>query len=83
MNQELLVKQLVYRSLHRGCKETDFLLGNFAEEKLSQMEASDLKLFDRLLVEDDLKIYDWILGKELTPVEYQKLVSDIRRFHKI
>ena len=29
--QSTLAKQLLYRSVHRGCKETDFLIGEFAK----------------------------------------------------
>lgn len=81
MNKEILTKQLLYRSIHRGCKETDFLIGEFAKEKLA--EVSDLELFGRFLEEDDLKIYDWILGKVLIPEGYKNLINDIRQFHKI
>lgn len=76
-----LRKQLIYRSVHRGCKETDFLIGKFAEEKLD--EIVDLKLFGNFLEEDDTKIYDWLLDKENTPEIYQNLVLQIKKFHKI
>ena len=81
MNNENFVKQLLYRSVHRGCKETDFLIGEFAKVKLA--EISDLELFGRFLEEDDLRIYDWILGKEESPKEYLRLLQEIRDFHKI
>ena len=53
---ELLRKQILYRSTHRGCKETDFLIGEFAKVKLAEIE--DLKLFSEFLEEDDWEIYD-------------------------
>lgn len=81
MEKQLLRKQLFYRSTHRGCKETDFLIGEFAKVKLE--EISDLELFGRFLEEDDLQIYDWILGKEQEPQCYEVFVSDIQKFHKI
>ncbi len=77
----MLSKQLLYRSTHRGCKETDFLIGEFAKVKLAEM--SDLELFRDFLEEDDLKIYDWILGKFEVPECYLKLVLEIREFHQI
>lgn len=76
-----LQKQLIYRSVHRGCKETDFLIGEFAKAKLG--EISDLQLFDRFLQEDDMLLYDWILGKVEVPQEYEGVVLQIRTFHKI
>lgn len=77
---ELLRKQILYRSTHRGCKETDFLIGEFAKVKLA--EIADLKLFGEFLEEDDLEIYDWILGKFQEPECYRQLVKQIREFHE-
>jgi antitoxin CptB len=81
MPKQLLIKKLLYRSTHRGCKETDFLIGGFAQKKLGEIE--DLELFSRFLEEDDLKIYDWILEKERAPECYLELVEEIRGFHRI
>jgi antitoxin CptB len=81
MNNENLIKQLFYRSIHRGCKETDFLIGEFAKKKLK--EISDLELFENFLEEDDLEIYDWILGKNKEPEKYVGIVMEIKKFHKI
>ncbi|MBP7710527.1 MAG: succinate dehydrogenase assembly factor 2 [Rickettsiales bacterium] len=78
---ELLRKQILYRSTHRGCKETDFLIGEFTKVKLA--EIADLKLFGEFLEEDDLEIYDWILGKYEWPEKYKNLVSELRQFHRI
>ena len=79
--EQLLRKQFLYRSTHRGCKETDFLIGDFAKVKLA--EITELELFGEFLEEDDLEIYDWILGKFVVPAKYEKLVFEIREFHKI
>jgi antitoxin CptB len=78
---DLLRKQILYRSTHRGCKETDFLIGEFAKNNLN--EISDLELFSRFLEEDDLEIYDWILAKNLEPKHYKSIVERIREFHKV
>ena len=83
MTQATLAKQILYRSSHRGCKETDFLLGKFFFEKLQSYTNSELELAKAFLEEDDLKIYDWILEKEIIPQAYQTLVSEIRNFHQL
>ena len=79
--EQLLRKQFLYRSTHRGCKETDFLIGEFAKVKLAEIK--DLELFGNFLEEDDLEIYDWILGKYEEPEKYKNLVDEIRVFHRI
>lgn len=81
MSNEILIKQLLYRSIHRGCKETDFLIGKFAQEKMSDIK--NLELFGKFLEEDDAKIYDWLLDKEDVPELYKQIVGQIQEFHKI
>jgi len=72
-----LDKKITYRSLHRGCKETDFLLGKFT------YQGNDKNTYLSFLSEDDMMIYDWILNKSEIPTIYQKIIEDIRNFHKI
>jgi antitoxin CptB len=78
---EQSLKQILYRSTHRGCKETDFLIGEFVKAKLA--EIYDLKIFSDFLQEDDWNIYDWLLNKQQEPAQYKKIVGEIRAFHKI
>lgn len=81
MKDKDLKKQLLYRSIHRGCKETDFLVGEFAKAELEKI--ADLELFGNFIEEDDARIYDWILDKVTFPEKYENLIKDIRSFHKI
>jgi antitoxin CptB len=81
MPNNILAKQIIYRSTHRGCKETDFLIGEFAKANLSKID--DLELFGKFLEEDDLKIYDWILGKDIAPNDYAEILKEIKAFHRL
>jgi antitoxin CptB len=82
-DKELLIKKLLYRSIHRGCKETDILLGNFAIARTESFDDSKLDLYQNFISEDDLEIYDWILRAKTTPKEYQSLVTEIQEFHNL
>ena len=82
-NKELFLKELLYRSTHRGCKETDILIGKFAEAKLANFNDKELQLFKNFIIEDDAEIYDWILNKSPCPQVYVGLVGDIRVFHDL
>ena len=42
-NKEILKKQIIYRSAHRGSKEMDLLLGNFVKEHIDDFSDDDLK----------------------------------------
>lgn len=81
-NQELHthMKKLRYRSWHRGCKETDIVLGSFAEQHLETLTASELALYERFLNENDVDIWDWLTGKA-TPGhgDYDLLLERLRR----
>jgi antitoxin CptB len=81
MSQNTYLKRLQYRSLHRGCKETDLVLGNFAESALGALEAPQLALYERLLDEDDADIWDWLTGKTIPPVpEYIPLLDMLKGY---
>jgi len=80
---EILRKKLLYKSVHRGCKETDILLGEFAKQKLSDFNFEQLLLYKDFIEEDDLKIYNWLLRKEDFPDKYGKLINEIGDFHKL
>ncbi|MES2678053.1 MAG: succinate dehydrogenase assembly factor 2 [Pseudomonadota bacterium] len=82
-NKELLIRTALYRSLHRGCKETDILLGVFAQNKINDLSDEELELYSQLILEDDAFIYDWILQKIPTPENYQNLIQNIRQFHNL
>jgi len=83
MNKEILIKQVLYRSQHRGCKETDILLGKYIVKKINEFDDEKLELYQKFINEDDLAIYDWILSRLNVPEEYLGLVGEIREFHDI
>lgn len=60
-------KRLLFRSWHRGTKETDLLLGSFAEKHIAGFTAEQLDRYEALLENDDGDLYDWITGRTATP----------------
>ena len=83
MSRENLERELLYRSIHRGCKETDHLIGNFVKAKIADLSDAELLVFKDLVVEDDMLIYDWILNKENPPQRYESAIARMREFHKL
>ena len=64
---EIHRKKLVFRAGHRGTKEMDLLLGNFAMKYIKLFDENELNMFSDILdCEDDL-IYKCLLDKESTP----------------
>ncbi len=67
---ETLRKRLRYKATHRGMKETDRLLGGFAEQELANLSAELLGEFDILMDAPDADLLNWILGREAIPEAY-------------
>lgn len=75
---EVRIKRLRYQAWHRGCKETDVILGRFCDVALKQMDINDVELFERFLEEDDHDIWQWVAFGAPCPPHYTSLVHDIR-----
>ena len=58
-NKEILKKQIIYRSMRRGTKEMDLLLGNFVKKYIEKLDADELKDLDNLLFIEDDDLYKW------------------------
>ena len=58
-NKEILKKQIIYRSMHRGTKEMDLLLGNFVKKYIEKLDSDELKDLDNLLFIEDEDLYKW------------------------
>lgn len=69
------LKRLKFRSWHRGWKETDLILGSFADAMLEKLTQSELDLYDRFLDLDDDVIWNWLVGKAETPAEFQPIIA--------
>lgn len=66
---EMRRKRLLYRSLYRGNKENDILLGQFARAHIAEFGAAELDQYESLLSAGDNDIYDWVSGKADVPLE--------------
>lgn len=76
-------KRLQFRSIRRGTKESDLVIGAFAEANLSQMNARQLDQFEALLERNDPDVLSWIIGLVDPPTEFDNEVLDaLRNFKK-
>ncbi len=62
-------KRLLYRSVYRGNKENDVLLGQFARAHIAEFTAAELDQYERLLQAGDNDIYDWVSGRAAVPAD--------------
>ena len=61
---EVRRKRLRFRAWHRGMRESDLLLGNFADAHIGGFSAEQLDRFEELLEVADADIYNWYAGRE-------------------
>ena len=62
-NKKILMKQIIYRSTHRGTKEMDLLLGNFVRKNINIFNHSELKDLDNLMEIEDEILQKWYFNK--------------------
>jgi len=62
-------KRLRFRSWHRGTKEIDLVLGNFADRHLDGFSPAQLDRYERILDCEDVDLWSWIVGRAAVPPE--------------
>ena len=60
-------KRLRFRSWHRGTKEIDLLLGNFADAWLDRLTVEQLRRYEALLDASDADLFEWVVGGAAAP----------------
>lgn len=75
-------RKILYRAWHRGMRETDLILGPFADAYLADMNDHDLAAFEAMLDVADREILGWITGSVPFDLAYDKVLFDrIVAFH--
>jgi len=76
MTDSVELKKMYWHS-RRGMLELDLLLVPFAEHKLSALSESHLVDYERLLLEEDQDIYQWLVKKQPVPDARLQNIIDI------
>jgi len=80
-NRSVFIKKLIYRSKYTGTRETDILLGTFAEKHLVNLSDENLLAYEQLLQSGDPRIWRLSIDIEQTEIEKEKtLINLIRDF---
>ncbi len=82
MNNDIenLKKRLIYRSLYRGTKEMDKLIGNFVKHHINQLDDRQLNELEKFLEIDDNTLYK--VYNDQT-IEHDLINSEIIRLFKL
>ena len=76
-NKEILKKQIVYRSCHRGTKEMDLLLGNFVKKYISTFNNEEIDDLNKLLMIEDEIIRNWYYKNDSKAIIEKTKVSEL------
>jgi antitoxin CptB len=68
-------KRLSFRSWHRGTRESDLILGGFADAHLAGFDDGQLDRFEALLECADADLFDWVTGRAPPPPEHDNDVT--------
>ena len=66
INIQDLKKKIIYRSLYRGSKEMDSLVGSFAKKYVNILNEEDLVYLSKLMDIDDENLYKYNQGLKTT-----------------
>jgi antitoxin CptB len=77
---EIRLKRLKIRSIRRGIKEMDLLLGQFAETRLASLSDDQLATYEILLDENDQDLLAWVTGQAECPADLKNLLEEIKMF---
>ena len=83
VNKEILKKKIIYRSMHRGTKEMDLLLGNFVKKYVNEFSIAELNDLEKLLFTEDEIIYKWYIEKNSKKVIPKTKVSIMLKNFKL
>ena len=83
INKEILKKQIIYRSTHRGSKEMDILLGNFVKKYVNKFAYDDLIKLDKLLKIEDEVLYRCYFDKNINEIIPKNKISELLKNFKL
>jgi antitoxin CptB len=84
VDHDARLRRLKFRSWHRGIKEMDLILGHFADEIVPTLSPAEIDQYEALIEIEDTSLYNWVTGREPTPVEYDTpLLARIRTFNHL
>ncbi len=76
-------KRALFRSLRRGTRESDMVLGGFAKAHMDRLTEDQVARFEALLERNDNELLSWIGGWEAVPAEFDHDVMMLLKKFKI
>lgn len=76
-------KKLLFRSWHRGMRETDLILGSFADAKIGGLTDAEIDQYEALLDITDTELLPWLTGEQRPPASQDtEILNKIMAFRQ-
>lgn len=76
-------RKILFRAWHRGMRETDLIMGRFADAQIGKLSEAELDEFERLIEVLDRDLLSWITGEAQVPENYDSDVfRQLKAFHQ-
>ena len=76
-------RRLLFRAWRRGVRETDLIVGRFADAYIDKFDEPALDDFERLIEVPNAELYAWVVGAETVPADYDTAVlRQLIAFHQ-
>ena len=75
--RENRIRRLIYQSSYTGTRETDLLLGQFANRYLNNLHDQHLDDYEALLAQGDQNILAWVRGDLKIPANLNSTVFSL------
>jgi antitoxin CptB len=75
-------KKILFRAWRRGVRETDLIVGRFADAYIEKFDAPALDDFERLIEVPNSDLYAWVCGEgDIPPAHDTAVLRQLREFH--
>ncbi|WNJ93327.1 succinate dehydrogenase assembly factor 2 [Bosea sp. 685] len=75
-------RKILFRAWHRGMRETDLIMGRFADAEIDKLSDAELDLFEQLIEVLDRDLLSWITGEAEVPANYDtEVFRRLKAFH--
>jgi len=75
-------RKLLFRAWRRGVRETDLIVGRFADAYIDQFDDAALDDFERLIEVPNAALYTWVVGAENIPADFDTdVLRQLKTFH--
>ncbi len=63
-------RRILFRAWHRGIREMDLILGQFADDNIDRLDNNELDILEALMAIDDRDLVQWVTNEVPVPSEY-------------